>query len=217
MRHDESHECKSFIRSSLWYLMSFEILSIDDYENINLHTVNDSLWIQSRLRENFDISKIAEEYYAQDRRAISTLIRWKHTSLDFKSISLQIEHSENKNEDGDDLKESAHQHKSVVTAYIYEVFKHLLFAKCFEVIHDQRNKTKRNISLNNKSSISIFTNHNKPPNVQNHVCIGAIKWKKGDKMWYKARATWSMCERWSLNRRSRWIGGHTVDPVGNKV
>jgi len=119
----------------------------------------------------------------------------QHTFLDFKfyfKFPLQIEHSENKNKgDGDDFIESAHQHKTVITACIYEVFKHLLFAKCFKVIHDQRNKTKRNISLNNKSSISILTSHNKPPNVQNHVCIedriiirsdATIKWKEGDKM-----------------------------------
>jgi len=62
--------------------------------------------------------------------------------------------------------------KHLLFAYIYEIFKHLLFAKCFKVIHDQRNKTRRTyISLNHKSSTSIFTSYNKPPNAQNHVCI----------------------------------------------
>ncbi len=62
--------------------------------------------------------------------------------------------------------------KHLLFAYIYEIFKHLLFAKCFKVIHDQRNKTRKTyISLNHKSSISIFTSYNKSLNAQNHVCI----------------------------------------------
>jgi len=249
--------------------MPFEILSIGGYENTDLHTVGDSLWIQSRLGKSLDVWYCLKTPAVQYRRFYKPFLwiadfakhlvdymhnhkqvrlvdlrssfqkwlddmhgteeRFRHWlgergNADFRSVAaayatfllnqafqldaiyaehplwndihpltlnsipLQVEHSES-----DGFKGSAHQHKTVVTPYVYEAFKHLPFAKCFEVVHDRRNKAKRNISLNNESSTSISTSHNKPPNDQNRVCIGDVvavrsdaetKWKGNDKMWY---------------------------------
>jgi DNA (cytosine-5)-methyltransferase 1 len=253
----------------------FEILSIGGYEDTRLHTVGDSLWIQSRLGKNFDVWYCLKTPAVQYRRFYKPFLwiadfakhlvdymhnhkqvrlvdlrssfqkwlndmhgaeeRFRHWlgerggNADFRSVAaayatfllnqafqldaiyaehplwndihpltlnsipLQVGHSENEGRDSDEFKGSAHQHKTVVTPYVYEAFKHLPFAKCFEVVHDRRNKAKKNISLNNESSTSIPTSHNKPPNDQNRVHIGDVvavrsdaetKWKGDDKMWY---------------------------------
>lgn len=252
----------------------FEILSIGGYEDTDLHTVGENLWIQSRLGKHFDVwyclktpaaqyqrfyepflwiadfAKHLVDYMRNHKQVFlvdlrSSFLQWlqdvhgteeqfrhwlskREGNADFRgiaaaqatfllnqaaqldaiyaehplwdeihplalnSIPLQLEHVEDELENIDKLTISLN-HKTVVTPYVYEAFKHLSFAKCFEVVHNRRNKTAKNHNLINGTSISISTRHREQTTDQQGVCIGdvvavrsdtATQWKTNDKMWY---------------------------------
>lgn len=252
----------------------FAILSVGGYENTDLHTVGDSLWIQSRLGKNYNVwyrlKTPAVQYrrfykpflwiadfakhlvdYMQNHKQVrlvdlrSSFQKWlddmhgaeerfrhwlgERGNADFRivaaahatfllnqalqldaiyaqhplwndihpltlnAVPLQVCNSKNQGRDSDEIKGSAYQHKTVVTPYVYEVFKHLPFAQCFEVVHDRRYNAKKNTSLNDESSTSLSTSHTKPLNDRKSVHIGDVvavrsdaetKWKGDDEMWY---------------------------------
>lgn len=251
----------------------FEILSIGGYENTSLHTVGDSLWIQSKIGETLgiwyclrrpafeyrrlyepfvwiaDFAKHLVDYMHHHKQvALAHLTRGFHQWLqkihgmeecfqqwlrkkkgnDFRGMAashasfllyqaVQLDMTYARHPLWDEINpgalnaiplqarqpeeelESIHkfggfsiEHKTVVTPYVYESFKHLLFAKCFEVVQGPRIKIKKSSDLVNGASFCT-TSRREQTTDQDSVCIGdvvAVKsdakttWKTNDKMWY---------------------------------
>ncbi len=106
------------------------------------------------------------------------------------SVPLQIEHSTNELNEIDEFERSSTKHKTVVTPYVYDTFKHLPFAKCFEVVHGR--KTSTNLKHIDNSSASTRVNHSEQ-SVGQYVKIGDVvavrsdtktAWKTNDDNWY---------------------------------
>ena len=84
------------------------------------------------------------------------------------------------------IEEFSIKHKTVVTPYVYDCFKHLPFAKCFEVVQGSRIEPEKSPDLCTISRREQITD-------QDSLCIGdvvAVKsdakttWKTKDKIWY---------------------------------
>ena len=247
----------------------FEILSIGGYEDTDLHTVGENLWIQSRTGKRLNVwyrlRNPAPEYrrfyepflwmadfakhvvdYMNCHKQVSlmhmkrkfhqwlqqthgteeSLQRWlgkRNGNVDFRTttaanapfllnqasqlgpayskhplwdesdpgglnaIPVQVGHCQDALRSIDGLKGSPLQHKTVVTPYVYETFKHLPFAKFFEVVQDRLSKMPKDPDTLPKGHRS------KHPSDQRRVVVGDVvavrsdaktKWKSNDKLWY---------------------------------
>ena len=110
------------------------------------------------------------------------------------AISLQVE-DVNVLRGINELKGSPFEHKTVVTPYVHEAFKHLPFARCFEIAQSPRSKIPKSPDLLRKTSARSRTNHRSHAKDQHsvHVSNGDVvavhadtntSWKTDDKMWY---------------------------------
>ena len=109
-------------------------------------------------------------------------------------IPEQVGHSQEELRNVDGPKAAPLQHKTVVTPYVYETFRHLPFAKCFEVVPERPSEVKTPDSLRQNSARNRrkCNSHVTDPHSTN-VTIGNVvavrsdttsNWKTDDKVWY---------------------------------
>ena len=111
------------------------------------------------------------------------------------AVPLQLGCSKDHQKDAVKRGDTLTQHKTVVTPYVYEMFNHLPFARCFEVVHGRQSLINRDLKLfdNTTTTICASQNHAAKTTDSHSVCIGNVvavrsdlgtAWKTHDKLWY---------------------------------